>query len=214
MKAKTLGVVAAVALFATGNSAVRAGSVGIGDFGPAAVLSDLNNLGDTPLLLAAPLTVGIYKFTTDDGLVRYTNFGVSNSNALGDNTDLGFIFIAIAPEANVTKFGFLVGLAGEAQHHKETVFFFDTNNILLGSIGVSRDGGYEFVGWENTTGFIGRALITDTDLNSSVVTVDNLVVEQTPLPAALPLFVTGLGALGVLGLRRKRKAAAIISPAS
>jgi len=31
----------------------------------------------------------------------------------------------------------------------------------------------------------------------------------TPLPAALPLFATGLGALGLLGWRRKRKVAAI-----
>ena len=29
-----------------------------------------------------------------------------------------------------------------------------------------------------------------------------------PLPAALPLFATGLGALGLLGWRRKRKALA------
>ena len=28
----------------------------------------------------------------------------------------------------------------------------------------------------------------------------------TPLPAALPLFATGLGALGLPGWRRKRKA--------
>jgi hypothetical protein len=28
----------------------------------------------------------------------------------------------------------------------------------------------------------------------------------TPLPATLPLFATGLGALGLLGWRRKRKA--------
>ena len=31
---------------------------------------------------------------------------------------------------------------------------------------------------------------------------------ETPLPAALPLFATGLGALGLLGWRRKRKQAA------
>ena len=30
----------------------------------------------------------------------------------------------------------------------------------------------------------------------------------TPLPAALPLFATGLGALGLLSWRRKRKAQA------
>jgi hypothetical protein len=29
-----------------------------------------------------------------------------------------------------------------------------------------------------------------------------------PLPAALPLFATGLGGLGLLGWRRKRKASA------
>ncbi len=33
------------------------------------------------------------------------------------------------------------------------------------------------------------------------------VSSETPLPAALPLFATGLGALGLLGWRRKRKQA-------
>jgi hypothetical protein len=32
---------------------------------------------------------------------------------------------------------------------------------------------------------------------------------ETPLPTALPLFATGLGALGLLGWRRKRKARAV-----
>jgi hypothetical protein len=41
---------------------------------------------------------------------------------------------------------------------------------------------------------------------------DNVVVEDvtetaTPLPAALPLFATGLGALGLIGWRRTRKLA-------
>jgi hypothetical protein len=36
-------------------------------------------------------------------------------------------------------------------------------------------------------------------------------VDATPLPAALPLFATGLGALGLLGWRRKRKAAAALA---
>jgi hypothetical protein len=34
-------------------------------------------------------------------------------------------------------------------------------------------------------------------------------IAETPLPAALPLFATGLGALGLLGWRRKKKAAAL-----
>jgi hypothetical protein len=36
-------------------------------------------------------------------------------------------------------------------------------------------------------------------------------VAETPLLPALPLFATGLGALGLLGWRRKRKAAAAIA---
>jgi len=37
---------------------------------------------------------------------------------------------------------------------------------------------------------------------------DAPAVSTTPLPGALPLFATGLGALGVVGWRRKRKARA------
>jgi hypothetical protein len=37
---------------------------------------------------------------------------------------------------------------------------------------------------------------------------DDVQISATPLPAALPLFASGLGALGLLGWRRKRKAQA------
>lgn len=37
-----------------------------------------------------------------------------------------------------------------------------------------------------------------------------LTAETTPLPAALPLFVTGLGGLGLLGWRRTRRAQAAV----
>jgi hypothetical protein len=42
---------------------------------------------------------------------------------------------------------------------------------------------------------------------------DTFTIEigATPLPAALPLFATGLGALGLLGWRRKRKAAGALA---
>ena len=33
-------------------------------------------------------------------------------------------------------------------------------------------------------------------------------LAETPLPAALPLFASGLGALGLLGWRRRKKSAA------
>ena len=56
-----------------------------------------------------------------------------------------------------------------------------------------------------------------TSTNSSITAInayfDNIdvTVNPTPLPAALPLFATGLGALGLFGWRRKRKSAAAIA---
>jgi hypothetical protein len=44
---------------------------------------------------------------------------------------------------------------------------------------------------------------------SPYLALDDVSVTTTPLPAALPLFATGLGVLGLLGWRGKRKAAAI-----
>ena len=38
---------------------------------------------------------------------------------------------------------------------------------------------------------------------------DTSTLGDTPIPAALPLFATGLGALGLLARRRKRKAVAV-----
>jgi hypothetical protein len=47
------------------------------------------------------------------------------------------------------------------------------------------------------------------DAASSIFNGDPVAVEATPLPAAIPLFASGLGVLGFLGLRRKRTAATV-----
>ena len=47
----------------------------------------------------------------------------------------------------------------------------------------------------------------DTDYDHNLMAV----FAPTPVPAALPLFATGFGALGLLGWRRKRKNAAVIA---
>jgi len=47
------------------------------------------------------------------------------------------------------------------------------------------------------------------NLAALTISGSNFAVVATPLPAALPLFATGLAGLGLLGWRRKRKAAAL-----
>jgi hypothetical protein len=48
---------------------------------------------------------------------------------------------------------------------------------------------------------------------NSTAVYDNLdiTINPTPLPAALPLFASGLGAMGLLGWRRKRKSVAALA---
>jgi hypothetical protein len=53
------------------------------------------------------------------------------------------------------------------------------------------------------TGLPGGIVHTDLTLSGSAT------APATPLPAGLPLFASGLGALGLLGWRRKRKARAV-----
>jgi hypothetical protein len=53
------------------------------------------------------------------------------------------------------------------------------------------------------------AVYFDNLATGGVGSTDTITAQlATPLPAALPLFATGLGAMGLLGWRRKRKALA------
>jgi hypothetical protein len=76
-----------------------------------------------------------------------------------------------------------------------------TENGVPTSFGVGGDGN-DLTSFFDPNGSSGVRIIAYSDVEGA-----------TPLPAALPLFATGLGALGVLGWRRKRKAAAAIAAA-
>jgi len=54
----------------------------------------------------------------------------------------------------------------------------------------------------------GNVALAPGQLGPGVTVMDDFIFGEpsnTPLPAALPLFATGLGVLGLLGWRRKRK---------
>jgi hypothetical protein len=75
---------------------------------------------------------------------------------------------------------------------------------LTTAIGPATGTSFVFSGIDFPTTFAFFALTSIGDTTFTAVTA-------TPLPAALPLFATGLGALGLLGWRRKRKNAATIA---
>jgi hypothetical protein len=72
------------------------------------------------------------------------------------------------------------------------------------------NGSTEFQGFSPSGGTVGLVTYFGSwgFSGGSSDTVLTLTPVATPLPAALPLFATGLSALGLLGWRRKRKAQA------
>ena len=67
-------------------------------------------------------------------------------------------------------------------------------------------------GWSNISWFTFTTPfeVVSCDVTCSIVGFDNVAVQtQTPIPAALPLFATGLGALVLLVRRRKQKNASL-----
>ena len=95
-------------------------------------------------------------------------------------------------------------------------------NLYDNDTGVYLQGGQQVTntldGWLSTFALLGSEQLQGIWIGEGLaggntgadsLTVNSLSISATPLPAALPLFATGLGALGFLGWRRKRKVGAI-----
>ncbi|MGB6349527.1 MAG: hypothetical protein WBG10_05800 [Pseudolabrys sp.] len=90
---------------------------------------------------------------------------------------------------------------GDGQHVYSTLYDGLTDSILHVPAGVISPGVY--VGFEDLRSRLG----SNFDYLDETFVVTNVATNVTPLPAALPLFASGLAFLGLLGWRRKRKAA-------
>ena len=160
------------------------------------------------IMVPAFANAATYQFTATSaangllGYLEYDSTSFSGSPSFVDNTQLlsvNFVnpisstaLTTIGPSGNGTFFGYTGGVPFVTGGSGNTgglglpdrVFIIGTTIIELGN-GTGSPDSFSDVSWVTST------------------------IAPTPLPAALPLFASGLGALGLLGWRRKRKNAVI-----
>jgi len=173
-------------------------AIGIGDFGPNKVIQDYEGFGPS----GSRSVIGGDTYSTDSGnFVRIHNFDPPATPApiigqsgfrVANFTDLGFIDIVLGTA--VHRAGAFFASPGNVggPGWTATAEFFDEVDALLGSVLTSGAAfTATFVGWETDTGLlIKRIRFTDTTINSSILTLDNLTTEIVPEPLTLALSFT------------------------
>jgi hypothetical protein len=138
--------------------------------------------------------------------------------------------ISIEPTATSTfTFGDLAFGLKLAQNASLTIEAFDASNTSLGTLTLTNSElkhskNSKFLVMANSTDLIASVLLQSSGLMqikqfsiADLTDPPSLPTDltdppaATPLPAGLPLFATGIGILGLLGWRRKRKGAATIA---
>jgi hypothetical protein len=181
-----------------GGNAIIGSDTGTYTFGDTTLLAlPITNLGLFPIFTVTPASTFTFTGTGDSltGMVTW------NSIADGTNTPVFRGTLAVT--------GATGDLVGQIGTNDEIDF---TGTVLQpGNFG----GGFQSP--PCAPGFsiclagvasLGQGSTSDGISSGEVTLAAVPVVPQTPLPATLPLFATGIGALGLLGWRRKRKAQA------
>jgi hypothetical protein len=154
----------------------------------------LPSLGGDPSNLVAGLWTDL---NNPQGNIRYQTLGSPGSRQFV----VGFYDVPYFYDGNTNTF--------------EMILHEGSNAIELQYGALGQDTHVVSSGIENSPGTIGLQIFRGAADPTEQQTLQNqgfLITPQvgeTPIPAALPLFASGLGALGLLGWRRKRKKAAL-----
>ena len=169
---------------------------------------DFNSLSG--FLQPNPLAIGSASFISSNGsgLYNTTGFGLPGTYLASQNS--GYIRIELV--SGISAVGFDAASLFSSQAGNWTYELFDATSQIA-SLTSFVANAFGFVGFVNTSGEI-RA-INIIGPGSTYEAIDDVSLGTaslvTPLPAALPLFASGLGALGLLGWRRKRKQSAAMA---
>jgi hypothetical protein len=157
-------------------------------------------LGAVMLLgLAGQANAATYNWAFDCGIANCSGSGVLETD------------IAIGP-ATLTSFSGLFG--GETITALMPPGSFGGNNNIIDSLADPNELGLAGLTFSTATSFVNlfygtwwRNDIVNKTFTSGEGDFSVSAVSAVPIPAALPLFAAGLSALGVMGWRKKRKAA-------
>ena len=168
-------------------------------------LTFIGNSG-VSIVATGSTTAGVYELGFDDnlysvnvatgGLTLIGNTGIPIASPVGMSANGPNLYIN--SQSNLYLMNLSTGAASLVGSTSSTQF---GTMVYIDGVyyaGTATGSPYKVVTFDPNT----AAVLTSQDSNSDIFW--GLAPVVTPLPAALPLFATGLGALGLLGWRRKR----------